>query len=52
LKRTKEVIDEHDPRHSLLSVDIVEYFRRVLESDRSFTKRVADCEEVNKAVHR
>jgi hypothetical protein len=41
---TKEVIDKYGPSHSLFSVDCREYFGRVLESDRTFTKAVHDGE--------
>jgi hypothetical protein len=49
VRRTKEVVDKHDPRHSLLSVDIVKHLGRVLESHRSLAERVADSEKVDKA---
>lgn len=44
---TEKVVDEDDPRHSLFSLNGREHFGRVLESDRTFTKRVTDSEEVD-----
>jgi hypothetical protein len=46
-RHTEEVVDKDDPRHSLFSLNRREDFGRVLESDRSFSERVTDGEQVN-----
>lgn len=44
---TKSVVDADSPSHSLLTLDGGEHLRGILESHRSFTQRVADCEQVD-----
>lgn len=45
---TKGVVDANSPSHSLLSLNGGKHLGRVLESDGSFTQRIADREEVDK----
>ena len=44
---TERVVYAHRPCHPLLSLNSREHFGGVLESDWSFTQRVADGEEVD-----
>lgn len=46
---TESVVDANGPSHSLLSLNGREHLGRVLESDRSFTQRIADSEEVDES---
>jgi len=47
---TKGVVDADSPCHALLTLDCREDFGRVLECDRSFSKRVHDCEEIDESM--
>lgn len=46
---TKSVVDANSPSHSLLALNGREHLGRVLESDWSFTQRVADSEQVDES---
>ena len=49
---TESVVDANGPSHSLLSLNRREHLGRVLESDWSFTQRVADSKEVDEPSRR
>lgn len=51
-RHTKEVVNEHHPSHTLFSLNSREDFCRVLESDGTFTERIADSEKVDKKYDR
>ena len=48
---SESVVDANGPSHSLLTLNRRKHFGRILESDRSFTQRVGDCEEVHEQNH-
>jgi hypothetical protein len=47
---TEGVVDANCPGHALLTLDSRENFSRILEGDGTFSERVHDCEEVDKAA--
>jgi hypothetical protein len=47
---TESVVNAHGPGHALFSLYGREHLCRVLESDRPFSKRVADGEEVHEPI--
>ena len=50
LVHTKGVVDANSPSHTLLTLDRRENFGGVLESNRPFSKRIGDREEVDEAI--
>jgi hypothetical protein len=49
---TKGVIYANSPSHPLLSLDRRKYLRRILESDWTFTQRVAYGEQIDEPARR
>ena len=46
---TKGIVDTDNPSHSLLTLNVGEYFGGVLEGDRPLTQRIANRKEVDEA---